>query len=58
MVMNGLTDYSDMSSGKDSVTELLIIASDSLESNFEYRPQEFIILNSSCVYDSHAVHWQ
>jgi hypothetical protein len=55
--MNGLTDYSDMSSSQDGVTELLIIASDSLESNFEYRPQKFIILNSSSVYDSHAVHW-
>jgi hypothetical protein len=32
--MNGLTDYSDMSPSKDSITELLVIASDSLESNF------------------------
>ena len=36
--MDGLTDYSDMSSSQDGVTELLVIASDSLEGNFEYRP--------------------
>lgn len=36
--MRVLTDYSDMSSSQDSVTELLVIASDSLESNFEDGP--------------------
>jgi hypothetical protein len=50
-----LTDYSDMSSSQDSITELLIIASYSLESDIKYRPQEIIVLDSSSIDNSHSI---
>jgi hypothetical protein len=50
-----LTDYSDMSSSQDSITELLIIASYSLESDIKYRSQKIIVLDSSSIDNSHSV---
>lgn len=46
-----------MRSSQDGVAELLVVAPDSLESNFEDWSQEFIILDSSRVDDPHAVNW-